>query len=132
MRVWSVNQNYQQNYKKQNIPSFQATGTLISREIKGDKMQAVAKELFDALVEGNFHALGRTAIAEKMGNIELPDHIVINTPVDYDDAVITLVENFAKKHGFDCKIFSDESRTYESMEAHGHRQALEYQRTGHF
>lgn len=131
MRVQSINQTYPKSCKKQNSPSFQATGILIGREIQGEKMKAVAHELFKVLNEGDFSALGKAAVGEQ----GLLDHIVINTPVDYDDAVVPLVEEFAKKHGFDYKILSygmHGSTTYEVMEATGWIQAREYGRTGHF
>lgn len=128
MRVQNINQNYPQSCRKQNAPSFQATGILISKEIQGSKVAKLAEELDTAFDEKVF---GFTQMIKSSIGESVPDHIVVNTSPNLDEATIPLVENFAKNHGFSCSIKPDGSKTADSLVTWGWLMARKFAREGH-
>lgn len=129
MRIQNINQNYPQCCRKQNAPSFQATGILISKEIQGEQLYGIATKLADALeVAKAASPMVRTSV-NKDGVL---DHIVVNTELGRSQtADMARIIGFAEEQGFLSKVVSSMSKPADSLDAWGWLMADKFAREGH-
>lgn len=136
MRVQSINQNYLQNYKKQNAPSFQATACLISKKPCGKReIHTAVGQLTTLLFEnGNRWT---TILKPVWGNGRrsakhgVPHCIMVNTGVN-EEAVSSILRKYAEGHGFCCKISPSPAKHANVLEIEGRTMAQNFARDGHF
>lgn len=136
MRVQSINQNYPQNYKKQNTPSFQSTACLISKgpADKGRIKLAVGQLSTLLFVNGNRWT---TILKPVWGNgrrsakAGVPHCIMVNTGKN-EEAVESILRKYAEEHGFCCKISPSPAKHAAILEIEGRTMAQNFAIDGHF
>lgn len=96
MRVQSIGQNYQQNCRKQNEPSFQATALFVSKCLDGDgvlKLRAAGKNLYELL---NAEEFSHTLVQLDKDTFRPYSFLGVGTNEAGDSVMIPKLEQFAK------------------------------------
>lgn len=104
MRVQSIGQNYQQNYRKQNNPSFQANAFFVSKDLEA--LRRSGDELYKLFKVGvtSDKEIAHTWVQIDPDTFKPYSTMYAGTPEHYDSTMIPKFEKFAKDHGFDSDI----------------------------